>query len=103
MAVSEIKTDVTHCLLAVENQTKCFENMLDLINLTYFGTQAGTQTATVSVSRLETSLVSSRREASAQDSSTEIRLQAQNSLRAAVLETNQGQEGRQGPAGEKET
>jgi len=27
------------CLAVVENQSKCFENMLDLINLTYFGTQ----------------------------------------------------------------
>ena len=25
--------------LCAESQTKCFENMLDMINLTYFGTQ----------------------------------------------------------------
>ena len=27
----------------IEGQTKCFENMLDLINLTYFGTQSSSQ------------------------------------------------------------
>ena len=27
----------------VESQTKCFENMLDMINLTYFGSQVSIQ------------------------------------------------------------
>ena len=45
--VSEIKIEwltssrVAH-VYCVENQAKCFENMLDLINLTYFGTQQQT-------------------------------------------------------------
>lgn len=40
MRVSKLKIVLTSSRVAcyfAENQTKCFENMLDLINLTYFG------------------------------------------------------------------
>ena len=40
MRVSKLEIVLTSLRVAnmcAENQTKCFENMLDLINLTYFG------------------------------------------------------------------